>query len=217
MISCRSLSKSYDKVDVLRNVSIDFEKGSLSSIVGASGAGKSTLLHIMGTLDKADKGQLIIDGTDTSTLSTKELSEFRNKHIGFIFQFHHLLPELTAIENACLPAYILGEDEKSANRRGSELLERLSLSDRLQHKPSEMSGGEQQRVALARALINRPKILLADEPTGNLDQANAEEVLQLLLEMRSEFGITTVIVTHDMNIASRTGRVLTMKDGFIVN
>lgn len=215
MIHCRQIYKSYDKLEVLKNINLDIEKGSISSIIGASGAGKSTLLHILGTLDRPDKGSLNIDGQEIHNLSQKELSTFRNLNIGFIFQFHHLLPELTAVENASLPAYIAGISEKNANQKAIELLCRLNLKERLHHKPSELSGGEQQRVAMARALINNPKILLADEPTGNLDQSNAEEVIKLLLEMRNEFNITTIIVTHDLNIASRTERVITMKDGMI--
>lgn len=216
MIQCAGINKSYDKIQVLKNVDFTLDSGKICSIVGASGAGKSTLLHILGTLDHPDSGQVLLNGQAINKLNSKELSGFRNKNIGFIFQFHHLLPELSALENVCLPAYIAGENESSANQRGKELLDRLNLSHRLSHKPSEMSGGEQQRVALGRAIINHPKILLADEPTGNLDQANANEVIQLLLDMRKEFDITTIIVTHDLNIASRTEQVFVMKDGMIV-
>ncbi len=216
MIQSIGINKSYDKIQVLKNVDFFLDSGKICSIVGASGAGKSTLLHILGTLDHPDSGQVLLNGQAINKLNSKELSSFRNKHIGFIFQFHHLLPELTALENVCIPAYIAGEQESTANQRGKDLLERLKLSHRLTHKPSELSGGEQQRVALGRALINRPKILLADEPTGNLDQANANEVMQLLLDIRKEFDITTIIVTHDMNIASRTEQVFVMKDGWIV-
>lgn len=217
MIKCKGIQKSYDKIQVLRNIDFELAEGEICSIVGASGAGKSTLLHIMGTLDSPDSGMIELCYTEVDSLSKNQLAHFRNQNIGFIFQFHHLLPELTALENAALPAYIYGVDEKSANRNAQLLLDRLNLSHRMYHKPSELSGGEQQRVAMARALINKPKILLADEPTGNLDQSNAEEVLSLLLEMRKEFNITTIIVTHDLNIASRTGKIFTMRDGMIVN
>ncbi len=215
MIKGEHITKTYGAVKVLHGVSLNVTEGSIVSIVGSSGAGKSTLLHILGTLEKPDAGKLSLDGVDVSQLSAKELARFRNINIGFIFQFHHLLPELTALENAALPAYILGVKQKSAEENAKSLLNRLGLGHRLDSKPGTLSGGEQQRVALARALINNPKILLADEPTGNLDQENADEVLKLLLELRRELNITTVIVTHDMNIASRTEKVMRMKDGII--
>ncbi|MEP7195862.1 MAG: ABC transporter ATP-binding protein [Saprospiraceae bacterium] len=216
MISCSNIIKSYDKVKVLKGVSLEISHGSLVSIVGSSGAGKSTLLHILGTLDQADEGELILDGQKITKLKHRELAQFRNRNIGFIYQFHHLLPELTALENACLPAYIAKENISNLHSRAKTLLDMLGLGDRFEHKPGELSGGEQQRVALARALINRPKILLADEPTGNLDQENAKEVLKLILAARRDFNITTLLVTHDMNIAAQTERTLIMKDGIII-
>ncbi len=217
MILCKDLIKSYDQIKVLKGVNLQIEEGSLVSIVGSSGAGKSTLLHILGTLDKPDAGFLEINGLEIPKLKEKDLAKFRNREIGFIFQFHHLLPELTAFENACLPAYIAGTDRKLLHQRAKELLELLGLSQRMDHKPSALSGGEQQRVALARALVNRPKILLADEPTGNLDQMNAEEVLKLIFLARKEFNLTCILVTHDLRIADQTERIFTMKDGMIVS
>ncbi|MEO6189883.1 MAG: ABC transporter ATP-binding protein [Saprospiraceae bacterium] len=216
MIDCKGIVKSYEHIKVLKGVDLNIHEGALISIVGSSGAGKSTLLHILGTLDKADIGELVLNGQIINKLKEKELSRFRNAHIGFIFQFHHLLPELSALENTALPAYIGGIDAKKANLRAKELLDMLGLKDRMDHLPGSLSGGEQQRVAMARALINRPKILLADEPTGNLDQENATEVLKLLFSARKEFNITTLIVTHDLSIASQTESILTMKDGLII-
>ena len=190
-------------------------KGEVVSIVGASGAGKSTLMHIIGTLDQVDKGQVVIDNKDLSNLRGKSLSEFRNKHIGFVFQFHQLLPEFTAIENVLMPAWIAGEKESTADQRAKDLLKRMGLQDRIHHKPSELSGGEQQRVAIARALINNPAIILADEPSGNLDSANAQQLHQLFFELRNEMNQTFVIVTHNNELADMADRKLTIKDGII--
>lgn len=216
MIQCREIYKSYGPIQVLKGVNLDIPAGGLVSIVGSSGAGKSTLLHIMGTLDQLDRGELLLMGSRIDGKKEKELARLRNREIGFIFQFHHLLPELTAIENACLPALIAGNSEEEARFKAAELLQKLGMGHRMEQQPGTLSGGEQQRVALARALVNRPPILLADEPTGNLDQSNAADVLNLLLDARKEFNLTCVMVTHDMQIAERTEKVLLMKDGIIV-
>ncbi len=216
MIYCDQIDKKYQNLQILKGVSLRIEKGSLVSIVGSSGAGKSTLLHILGTLDKPDKGSVILDGVDVFSLNESGLAKFRNEHIGFIFQFHHLLPELTALENAILPGLIAKKSESKVMEKGKSLLDFLGLGSRLDHKPSQLSGGEQQRVALARALINQPKILFADEPTGNLDHDNAQEILNMLLELKKEFQMTMLIVTHDPAIANRTELIYTMKDGMIV-
>ncbi len=216
MIYCDQIDKKYQNLQILKGVSLRIEKGSLVSIVGSSGAGKSTLLHILGTLDKPDKGSVILDGVDVFSLNESGLAKFRNEHIGFIFQFHHLLPELTALENAILPGLIAKKSESKVIEKGKSLLDFLGLGSRLDHKPSQLSGGEQQRVALARALINQPKILFADEPTGNLDHDNAQEILNMLLELKKEFQMTMLIVTHDPAIANRTELIYTMKDGMIV-
>lgn len=216
MIYCDQIDKKYQNLQILKGVSLRIEKGSLVSIVGSSGAGKSTLLHILGTLDKPDKGRVILDGVDVFSLNESGLAKFRNEHIGFIFQFHHLLPELTALENAILPGLIAKKSESRVMEKGKSLLDFLGLGSRLDHKPSQLSGGEQQRVALARALINQPKILFADEPTGNLDHDNAQEILSMLLELKKEFQMTMLIVTHDPAIANRTELIYTMKDGMIV-
>lgn len=216
MIYCDQIDKKYQNLQILKGVSLRIEKGSLVSIVGSSGAGKSTLLHILGTLDKPDKGRVILDGVDVFSLNESGLAKFRNEHIGFIFQFHHLLPELTALENAILPGLIAKKSESKVMEKGKSLLDFLGLGSRLDHKPSQLSGGEQQRVALARALINQPKILFADEPTGNLDHDNAQEILNMLLELKKEFQMTMLIVTHDPAIANRTELIYTMKDGMIV-
>lgn len=207
--------KSYGTVKVLKGTCLEVPTGQMASIMGASGAGKSTLLHVIGTLDTPDSGQIILDNSDVTKLDSKRLSHFRNQNIGFIFQFHHLLPELSALENAALPAYIAGGKVSKINQRASELLDYLGLKDRMSHKPGQMSGGEQQRVALARALINHPKILLADEPTGNLDQQNATDVLHLLLQLKKEMSMTLLLVTHDPNIANKTEITYLMKDGII--
>jgi len=216
MIECINIKKSYPQLQVLKGIDLFVEKGQLISILGASGAGKSTLLHIIGTLDKADSGEIIIDGINYSKKSPKELAHFRNRHLGFIFQFHHLLPEFTALENVCIPGYIAGRKEVEVIENAKILLARLGMEPRLDQKPGQLSGGKQQRVALARALINNPKILLANEPTGNLDKENAEHVLQLILALRKELNMTIIIVTHDQAIASKTDASLTMQDGKII-
>ncbi len=215
IIEVKNIFKSYGDLPVLKGVNMSVNKGEVISIVGASGAGKSTLMHIIGTLDEADKGQVIIDNKDLSGLRGKALSDFRNKHIGFVFQFHQLLPEFTALENVLMPAWIAGEKESSADQRAKDLLKRMGLLDRIHHKPSELSGGEQQRVAIARALINNPAIILADEPSGNLDSSNAEQLHQLFFELRNEMNQTFVIVTHNNELADMADRKLTIKDGII--
>lgn len=215
MIKATSIYKSYGKLPVLKGVSLHINKGELISIVGASGAGKTTLLHILGTLDRLDTGQLEMNGTIISKLSEKKLAAFRNKNIGFVFQFHHLLPEFTALENVCIPGFITGGSKTKTETRAKELLSFLSLSDRMDHKPSELSGGEQQRVAVARALINNPAVVLADEPSGNLDSATAKELHQLFFKLRKEFDQTFVIVTHNEELANMADRKLVMKDGVI--
>jgi lipoprotein-releasing system ATP-binding protein len=215
IIEVKNIFKSYGDLPVLKGVNMSVNKGEVISIVGASGAGKSTLMHIIGTLDQADKGQVIIDDKDLSGLRGKALSDFRNKHIGFVFQFHQLLPEFTALENVLMPAWIAGEKESIADQRAKDLLERMGLHDRIHHKPSELSGGEQQRVAIARALINNPAIILADEPSGNLDSNNAKQLHQLFFELRNEMNQTFVIVTHNNELADMADRKLTIKDGII--
>jgi len=216
MIEGKNIFKSYKTVDVLKNVSINIKAGEVVSIVGASGAGKSTLLHILGTLDKQDKGEVIIDGTSIHTLSEKQLAAFRNKNIGFVFQFHHLLPEFSALENVCLPAFIGGVSKSSAEKKAKELLDFIGLGQRLTHKPAELSGGEQQRVAIARALINSPKVVMADEPTGNLDSENSEEINKLFLNLRDAYKQTFLMVTHNQQLAALADRTLVMKDGVFV-
>lgn len=215
MIKARQIRKSYGSLDVLKGVDLQIEKGEFVSIVGKSGAGKSTLLHILGTLDQADAGTLEIQGQSVQQFRPKPLAAFRNQHIGFVFQFHHLLPEFTALENVCIPAYIGKVNEKEAIKKASELLDYLGLSDRLEHKPGELSGGEQQRVAVARALINQPAVLLADEPSGNLDSHSSKELHDLLFKLRDDFQQTFVIVTHNEDLAKMSDRILTMHDGLI--
>lgn len=218
MIIAKNIHKYYDDLHVLKGVNLHIRKGEIVSIVGASGAGKTTLLHILGTLDqlsKSENSQLIINGVDIDSLSVKNLSGFRNKHIGFIFQFHQLLPEFTALENVCLPAFIKNTSKKTAEKKAEELLEFLGLSHRKNHKPSELSGGEQQRVAVARALINNPAVVFADEPSGNLDSESAENLHKLFFTLRDEFGQTFVIVTHNSELADMADRKLTMVDGVI--
>ena len=216
MIQATGIHKSFGSLEVLKGIDLHIAKKEIVSIVGASGAGKSTLLHIIGTLDRADKGTLTIEGTEVNRLNDKALAEFRNKKIGFVFQFHHLLPEFTALENICIPAYIGGMSKKDAIERAEELLKYLNLIDRKDHKPSELSGGEQQRVAVARALINKPDVLLADEPTGSLDSKNKQDIHRLFCQLQQEMGQTLVVVTHDMEMASGSGRIINMQDGRII-
>lgn len=215
MIIAEDIHKSYGKLEVLRGISLQIGRGEVVSVVGASGAGKTTLLHIIGTLDVYDRGRVVIDGRDVSGLNDRQLSDFRNRRIGFVFQFHHLLPEFTALENVCIPAFIAGVGRRAAERRAYELLEILGLSDRSGHKPSELSGGEQQRVAVARALVNDPAVVLADEPSGNLDSQASEELHQLFFSLREQFGQTFVIVTHNNTLAELADRKLTIHDGRI--
>jgi len=216
MITIENIRKSFGALEVLKGISLHIEKGEVVSIVGPSGAGKTTLLQIIGTLDKPDSGSVVVDGIDTSRLSQKKLSDFRNQHLGFVFQFHQLLPEFTALENIMIPAYIAGVSQKEAKARAKELLEFMGLSDRASHKPSELSGGEKQRVAVARALVNHPAVILADEPSGSLDTKNKEELHQLFFDLRDKFGQTFVIVTHDEGLASLTDRTIHLKDGLIL-
>ncbi|HMQ49380.1 MAG TPA: ABC transporter ATP-binding protein [Saprospiraceae bacterium] len=213
MIVAEQIKKSYGNLQVLKGVDFQINQSEVVSIVGKSGAGKSTLLHIMGTLDRADSGRLTIDGEDLSRYDTKRLAVFRNKHIGFVFQFHHLLPEFTALENVCIPAYISKMPEAKAKERAKTLLDYLGLSERLTHKPGQLSGGEQQRVAVARSLINQPSIVLADEPSGNLDSASSQELHRLIFDLRQDFKQTFVIVTHNEELAAMSDRRLEMKDG----
>ena len=215
MISTSSIIKSYGNVPVLKGIDLRITKGEIVSVVGASGAGKTTLLQILGTLDKPDNGKVIINGTDITTLNSKSLSKFRNKEIGFIFQFHQLLPEFTALENVCIPAWIGKRDKKQATEEAKQLLSFLKVEHRMNHKPAELSGGEQQRVAVARALINQPSIVLADEPSGNLDSANATALHDLFFELRNKYNQTFVIVTHNEELANRADRKLVIKDGVI--
>ena len=216
MIEIKGVTKSFGSLQVLKGIDLRIEKGEIVSIVGPSGAGKTTLLQILGTLDKPDSGSVVVDGIETSTLSTNKLSEFRNTHLGFVFQFHQLLPEFTAIENIMIPAYIAGMKPKETRSRAEELLEFMGLSDRATHKPNELSGGEKQRVAVARALMNNPAVILADEPSGSLDSKNKEELHKLFFELRDKFGQTFVIVTHDETLATLTDRTIHLKDGRIV-
>ena len=215
MISAKNIIKNYGTLNVLRGVDIEIQKGEIVAIVGKSGAGKSTLLHIIGTLDRADKGQVVINGEDVSRMNNKRLAEFRNKNIGFIFQFHHLLPEFSAIENVMIPALIANGKDSVARKRAAELLDYLGLADRVTHKPTELSGGEQQRVAVARALMNAPSVVFADEPTGNLDSASSKDLHDLLFQLRKDFQQTFVIVTHNEELAAMSDRTLTMQDGLI--
>jgi len=215
MIIAESIKKSYGNVNVLLGVDLRINQGEIVSIVGKSGAGKSTLLQILGTIEKADTGKVIIDDTNIDSLSGKQLANFRNSKIGFIFQFHQLLPEFTALENICIPAFIAGVSKKSAEQKANELLNFLNLSNRAHHKPEALSGGEQQRVAIARALINKPAIILADEPSGNLDSVASKELHNLILKLRSEFGQTFVIVTHNAELANMADRKLVIEDGII--
>jgi len=216
MIQAQGIHKTFGKLEVLKGVDVHIEKGEIVSIVGASGAGKSTLLHILGTLDRADSGNVKIDGTELSALNEKKLAQFRNSRIGFVFQFHHLLPEFNALENICIPAYIAGRTKKETETKAIGLLQLLGLEARATHKPSELSGGEQQRVAVARALINDPSVVMADEPSGNLDSASAKELHSLFFSLRDTLQQTFVIVTHNEELANMADRKLVMKDGLIL-
>lgn len=217
MIKATNIHKSYGTLHVLKGVDLHIQKGEVVSIIGKSGAGKSTLLHILGTLDNAHQGELYIQDENVFKLSQKQLAAFRNKNIGFIFQFHHLLPEFTALENVCIPAYIRRQSVADTEYRAKELLDYLGLSERLTHKPSQLSGGEQQRVAVARSLINNPGIIFADEPSGNLDSGSSKELHQLIFKLREDFNQTFVIVTHNNELAEMSDRILEMEDGLIKN
>lgn len=217
MLIAKGITKNYGTLQVLKGVDIEVKAAEIVSITGASGAGKSTLLHILGTLDNADAGSITMNNENISALKGKKLANFRNKNIGFIFQFHHLLPEFTAIENVCIPAWIGGKNRGTTEKKAKELLDQLGLSHRFGNKPSELSGGEQQRVAVARALINNPSIIMADEPTGNLDSANAYELHQLFIKLRDLYGQTFLIVTHNEALAKLSDRIIQMKDGRILS
>ena len=215
MITVKGITKSFGSLQVLRGIDLHIDKGEIVSIVGPSGAGKTTLLQIIGTLDRPDAGTVVVDGIDTTKLSRRELSDFRNLHIGFVFQFHQLLPEFTALENIMIPAYIAGKSQGEAKRRAMALLEFMNLTDRASHKPNELSGGEKQRVAVARALVNSPAVILADEPSGSLDSRNKAELHQLFFDLREKYGQTFVIVTHDESLAATTDRTIHMRDGLL--
>ena len=217
MIEIRNITKSFGSLQVLKGIDLHIDKGEVVSIVGPSGAGKTTLLQIIGTLDKPDTGSVCIDGIDTTRLSSKRLSDFRNTRLGFVFQFHQLLPEFTAIENIMIPAYIAGKSRKEARTRADELLSFMGLSDRASHKPNELSGGEKQRIAVARALMNNPAVILADEPSGSLDTHNKEGLHQLFFDLRDQFGQTFVIVTHDESLAAVTDRTIHLRDGIVLD
>ena len=216
MITANNITKSFGQFTALRGVNLSIEKGEFVSIIGASGAGKTTLLQILGTLDKPDMGEVTINGTNVFALSDDEQAAFRNKHIGFVFQFHQLLPEFTALENIMIPALIAKREKAEAEREAKELLAFMNLSERADHKPNELSGGEKQRVAVARALINKPDVLLADEPTGSLDSKNKQDIHRLFCQLQQEMGQTLVVVTHDMEMASGSGRIINMQDGRII-
>ena len=217
MIEVRNIRKSFGSLEVLKGIDLDIRRGEVVSIVGPSGAGKTTLLQIMGTLDKPDSGSVVFDGVPVERLGRKELSEFRNRRVGFVFQFHQLLPEFTALENVMIPAFIAHASMREAQARARELLEFMGLSDRVAHKPNELSGGEKQRVAVARALVNRPSVVLADEPSGSLDSRNKAELHQLFFDLRDKLGQTFVIVTHDVGLAGLTDRTIHMRDGLIMD
>lgn len=216
MIVIENLKKSYGSLNVLKGIDLEISKSQIISIVGASGAGKSTLLHIIGTLDKPNSGKVLFNGMDIFSMNDKQISNFRNKNIGFVFQFHHLLPEFTALENISMPAYIAGTDRKEADKKAMELLSFFGLTERAQHKPSELSGGEQQRIAVARALINNPSVIMADEPSGNLDSKNARELHELFFDLRDRFKQTFIIVTHNQELAEMADRCVHMKDGIVI-
>jgi len=215
LIKAKNIKKSFGNLEVLKNIHLEIPRGKIYSVVGASGAGKTTLLQILGTLSKPDSGEIFYDDKKVSTLPEKKLAEFRNKEIGFVFQFHHLLPEFTALENVCIPAFIAGLSKRDAEKEAMKLIDYLGLHERINHKPSELSGGEKQRVAVARALINKPAVVLADEPSGNLDSANRNELHDLLFNLRDDFGQTFVIVTHDDQFAERSDKIIHIKDGVI--
>ena len=217
MIVAKGIHKSFGKLHVLKGIDLEVKKGEVISIVGTSGAGKTTLLHILGTLDRADQGSIEINNTPIHTLKDRELSRFRNRQIGFVFQFHYLLPEFTALENVCIPGFIAKRPTLEVRHKAEELLILLGLKERLEHKPSELSGGEQQRVAVARALINDPAVILADEPSGNLDTENKQELLKLFFDLRDKFGQTIIIVTHDRELSGMSDRKIEIKDGIIFN
>lgn len=216
MIEIKNIKKSYGELNVLQGIDLTIREKEIVTIVGASGAGKSTLLHILGTLDRPDNGELLFDNINIATLSSNKLAAFRNKNIGFVFQFHHLLPEFTALENVCIPAWIKGASKKEAEHKAMELIELLGLRDRMTHRPNELSGGEQQRISVARALINSPRVVLADEPSGNLDSHTKSELHQLFFTLREQLGQTFVIVTHDTGLAEMSDRQIRMSDGKIV-
>lgn len=216
MLQATNIHKAYGSLQVLKGIDLTIQKGEVVSIVGASGAGKSTLLHILGTLDTADQGQVLFNGQQVGNFKSSDLARFRNRHIGFIFQFHNLLPEFTALENVCLPGFIANTPEDQVKKRAADLLKMLHLGHRLEHKPSEMSGGEQQRTAVARALINSPSIIFADEPSGNLDSANAQELHEIFFKLRADLEQTFVIVTHNEQLADMADRKVVMKDGYLV-
>lgn len=215
MIDIKNITKSFGSLQVLKGIDLHIAKGEVVSIVGPSGAGKTTLLQIIGTLDKPDAGSVVVDDIDTGSLSTNKLSDFRNRHLGFVFQFHQLLPEFTAIENIMIPAFIAGTKQREARERAEELLDFMGLADRMRHKPNELSGGEKQRIAVARALMNNPAVILADEPSGSLDSKNKEELHKLFFDLRDKFGQTFVIVTHDESLARTTDRTIKMRDGLL--
>lgn len=217
MIHTTGITKSFGSLQVLKGIDLTINKGEFVSIIGASGAGKTTLLQIIGSLDKADQGELLVDGVKLNQLSEKKLAEFRNKHIGFVFQFHQLLPEFTALENVCIPGFIAGRKKQEVEQQANDLLHKMGLSERIHHKPSELSGGEKQRVAVCRALINQPSLILADEPSGSLDSANKKELHSLLRQLCNEYGLTVLVVTHDTELAEVSDRIIEMRDGTILS